>query len=286
MKFTSLLSFICLSVFTSGSDVTRSNIEGNQKERNLATYGDLGDQGIPEDCSSIQNYDREVSLRESTDFFGQGEGRIVDGPISSIARNSRGSKISLQSNPPDLPAKLVGNKDQTVAIGGRVFLPNLTDGSRTCPSDRIVTEVQCKRRDCGSLRLKCEALNTELYKMDDRIVETSFTSSNIKIAKCPKSYYMVGMECDAGGGNSCNSFRLRCAKINFKIERDCGIGDDVPPPPQCTDLTISGQSWKDRDNQGCINYTNNSGWCRKYGAGYRNVYTANEACCSCGGGST
>ena len=241
----------------------------------------------------MKDFDREVTDKESTTFFGKGEGREVEGPISAILCKKNGCpKISLQSNPPDLPDDVVGDKDQTVAIGGDEFLPNLTDGKEICPSNKIITEVQCKRRNCGSLRLRCSALNSKLYEIGSSTVTTNWTSGGL--TKCPKTYFMVGMECDADGGVFCNRLRLICSKIRFKAKKPgCGLVDPPtnepptpsnPPSPQCKDKTLHGQQWTDRDGIYCRDYAARSGWCQKYGDGYRNTYTANEACCACGGG--
>ena len=150
-----------------------------------------------------------------------------------------------------------------------------------------MTSVQCKRRDCGTLRLRCESVNTELYKLDKD--DTLVTSTTSRTAKCPKSYYMVGMKCESNFGGSCSSFRLECTKILFRTIAKCGglTGDGPTPAPTssrlCRDLTLRSGPWQDVDRNDCNDYATR-GWCQKYGGGYRNVYTANEACCACGGG--
>ena len=114
-----------------------------------------------------------------------------------------------------------------------------------------MTTVQCtmKGRNCGTLRLGCESVNTDLYKLD--VDNTLFTSTTSRAAKCPKSYYMVGMKCESGFSGYCNSFSLQCTKIRFRNLNDCGVLDDdegPPPPPNCKDLRFSsGQKWEDRD---------------------------------------
>ena len=100
---------------------------------------------------------------------------------------------------------------------------------------------------------------------------------------------MVGMECK---GNGCSQIRLQCAKIEYKNERlsgpGCGLGDsglESPPPlSTCQDKTIgNGQPWSDADGKRCNDYSMWE-WCSNYGDDFMNIYTANEACCECGGG--
>jgi len=89
-------------------------------------------------------------------------------------------------------------------------------------------------------------------------------------------------------------FDLIVPKLNTRTKKlDCtggGNGGTVDPPaPTCKDKTLSnGQPWSDGDGNDCNHYSKWS-WCSKYGnlytnVGYGEVYTANEACCECGGG--
>ena len=56
----------------------------------------------------------------------------------------------------------------------------------------------------------------------------------------------------------------------------------------CSDLTVNGQAWNDSDGleYDCQWYETTQDACEKHGNSFRNGYTANEACCHCGGGST
>jgi len=56
----------------------------------------------------------------------------------------------------------------------------------------------------------------------------------------------------------------------------------------CADITISGQPWHDSDgpHYHCSWYAANAAHCKQHGNSYENNgYTANKACCACGGGS-
>ena len=56
----------------------------------------------------------------------------------------------------------------------------------------------------------------------------------------------------------------------------------APVKPICTNVS----NWRDSDNDGCNWYTNNDPGCDDYGDCCKNQgYTANEACCFCGGGT-
>ena len=100
---------------------------------------------------------------------------------------------------------------------------------------------------------------------------------------------MVGMQCR---GNNCSEMKLECAKLQY--ESGCGFGDTgkdptpapTPAPAACRNKTLhNGHAWADVDGQKCYDYKK-WGWCQKYGniESYRNIYTASEACCECGGG--
>ena len=55
----------------------------------------------------------------------------------------------------------------------------------------------------------------------------------------------------------------------------------------CSDLpgNMSGTTWFDGTN-GCLEYKENSGWCDLYGStDYNGEGTADDKCCTCGGGS-
>eukprot|EP01061_Rhynchopus_euleeides_P047239 TRINITY_DN938_c0_g2_i1.p1 TRINITY_DN938_c0_g2~~TRINITY_DN938_c0_g2_i1.p1 ORF type:complete len:238 (+),score=37.47 TRINITY_DN938_c0_g2_i1:217-930(+) len=63
---------------------------------------------------------------------------------------------------------------------------------------------------------------------------------------------------------------------------------DAPFETQCEDRLPGGGMWHlgGRPDYGCNWYTTSSAFCRRYGHfyGHGSVYTANEACCVCGGG--
>ena len=53
----------------------------------------------------------------------------------------------------------------------------------------------------------------------------------------------------------------------------------------CTDLTFAnGTTWHDSLQYSCSWYSRSPDYCATYGRGNRSVFTANEACCVCGGG--
>ena len=121
--------------------------------------------------------------------------------------------------------------------------------------------------------------------------------------KCPTGTYMVGLDCEGDG--QCSAIQLKCAAIDYK-SRDPKCSDDesegnpgnpgdnvpddfvseVPRPPQsCRDWRLpSGETWTDTSRKNC-DYYERWGQCSRYGNRFRNYYTANEACCACGGGS-
>lgn len=74
-------------------------------------------------------------------------------------------------------------------------------------------------------------------------------------------------------------FRGACLFASFSI---------ASTQTTCSDLTVNGQAWNDADGTmyNCQWYETTLDACRNHGDSFRNTYTANEACCACGGGST
>ena len=236
----------------------------------------------------MELYDKQVSDKESTSFFGSSGLREVNGPIATISckAGTDCSKLKLQSYSPDLPWI---EDDQTVARSGNGrWKPPLSSGKRTCNKNEIVTGVRCKGKNCGSVSLKCSPLNSKLYQRDGFSKPSNkWTSSSNRKTTCGKGSYMVGMECR---GNGCSRFRLQCAKIEYKNRKstDCNGGspyNEPETPKTCKDRIMSnGQPWSDIDGKKCYDYSSWDSWCSDHGDGFRKVYTANEACCECGGG--
>jgi len=57
-----------------------------------------------------------------------------------------------------------------------------------------------------------------------------------------------------------------------------------PDKKACEDVKIKDLDWADSTDDNCARYVANE-WCERYGDGYENDgYTANTACCGCGGG--
>ena len=68
----------------------------------------------------------------------------------------------------------------------------------------------------------------------------------------------------------------------------CGGGSDSPPEPsKCVDLLLDGEAWNDDGGAtyNCDWYGGELERCTNDGNNYRNIYTANEACCACGRGN-
>lgn len=285
MKFIFILplTLLSVSICSADSDV-EANIPTTTHTRQLTTT----------QCLEIEPYNKQVSDKEISRVFGSPLQEEVNGPIGML--NCRGGrqcpKIELVSFVPDLPW-VGGGVDQRISKGnGRWLLP-VTNGSRTCNPDEIVTGVQCKGQDCSRIQIKCSPLNSDLYQRD---FSTTFSNGSTstsfnKNTKCGKNRFMVGVECS---GYGCSEIRLVCAGIEFKHKKTnekCESGvprNDVPAPTPtstCQDKTFNdGQPWHDNSNYDCFYYKR---WdqCDSYGDMYRNIYTANEACCACGGGN-
>ena len=242
----------------------------------------------------IEPYNKQVSDKEISRVFGSPLQEEVNGPIGILScKGGRNCpKIQLVSFVPDLP--WVGGADQRISKGGGRWLLPVTNGSRTCNADEIVTGVQCKGQNCASIQIKCSPLNSNLYQ---RSFSTTFSngsaSSFNKSTKCGKNRFMVGVECS---GFDCSQIRLVCAGIEFKHKKTnekCENGQPLegngpapitPTPTACQDRTLAdGQPWRDAHFYPCVYYKR---WnqCDAYGNMYRNIFTANEACCACGGG--
>jgi len=302
----SILSLIFLSGSIAAEAGIDSGIETKKTKTNrnlrtpeiiLSNSSQETTRGTQENCGitiELELYDKQVSDIETTSFFGPSGRRDVNGPIAALfcKGGKHCPKLKLQAYTPDLP---IGEGDQTVTTNsGWRWTPYLSLGKVTCGNGEIVTGVECKGQNCGSVRLKCSPLNSEVYQRSiSSKPSTSWTtnSSTGRRSRCAKGSYMVGMECR---GHACSEIRLDCAKIEYKDKKlDCtggGNGGTVDPPaPTCKDKTLSnGQPWSDGDGNDCNRYSKWS-WCSKYGnlytnVGYGEVYTANEACCECGGG--
>jgi hypothetical protein len=74
------------------------------------------------------------------------------------------------------------------------------------------------------------------------------------------------------------------------LSTDALAGSDVSDGPDgCSDIKTGTEPWKDALGGTCTKYESNAHWCERYGGrrDYDNAgYTANKACCACGGGST
>ena len=96
---------------------------------------------------------------------------------------------------------------------------------------------------------------------------------------------MVGIKCR----NACKQIRLECAAVEIKT--DCDGETFVPTPSPtpsrtCKDKTLNtGKFWSNKDINMCYDYIRYSSWYIRFGSEYRNNFTANEACCACGGGN-
>jgi len=240
---------------------------------------------VAENCVELELYDKQVSDKEITRPFGPYGYEEVNGPIPALfcQGGKNCSKLKLQAFLPDLPIE----GDQTVTKSG-AWTSFFSKGKKTCENDEIVTGVECKDKNCGSVRLKCSPLNSKVYKRSNSSKPSTESASSSSIrSRCAKGTYMVGMECK---GRYCSEIRLECAKIEYKNRKeDCtgGLTSPTPAPtPICKNKTMSnGQPWSDRDHHQCYDYSKLK-WCSKYGGinDYRNIYVASEACCECGGG--
>ena len=235
----------------------------------------------------MEPYNKQVSDKESTSFFGTPGFREVNGPIAALFCKAGKDcpKLKLQSFSPNLPWI---EDDQTVANSGNGrWKKSFNFGLSTCNRNEIVTGVKCQGQNCASVRLKCSPLNSKLYQRDSFSKPASeWTSQFKRRTRCGKNSYMVGMECK--GRNGCSQIRLYCSKIEYKDKKlvggGCGNVDLTPPPITCKDKTLNnGLPWSDSDGKRCYDYSTWD-WCSTYGDDYRNTYTANEACCECDGG--
>lgn len=241
----------------------------------------------------IEKYDKQVSDLETSRVFTSPLAEEVNGPIPALfCKGGRDCpKIKLQSFVPNLPGV---EDDQRITTSNGSWLSPISYGSVACNTDEIVTGVECKGQNCRQIRIKCSPLNSKLYRRDfSTSLSDESTSSFNKRTRCGKNKYMVGMECT---GKGCSEIRLVCAAIEVKLkvsgpncEEEKEIGPPTPtdePPTTCTDKTMSdGQPWFDASNYGCFYYSRYN-QCGSYGDSYRNMYTANEACCACGGGDS
>ena len=226
---------------------------------------------------------------ETSRVFGSPLQEEVNGPIATLfcKGGSNCPKIKLQSFVPDLPWV---EGDQRISTSNGRWLSPISTGSRTCNADEIVTGVQCKGQNCSRIQIKCSPLNSKLYERDFSTTFSNESTSNFsKRSRCGKNSFMVGLECS---GYGCSDIRLVCAGIDFKHKKTnehCDDGEpinDYEPPTTttCKDKTLgNGEPWYDSSGYGCFYYKR---WnqCAAYGHMYENVYTANQACCACGGG--
>ena len=240
----------------------------------------------------MERYDKQVSEKEITKSFGPSGYEEVDGAISALfcQGGSFCSKLKIQSFSPDLPIQ----GDQQLTSRSGAWTSFFSRGKTTCSNDEIVTGIECSGENCGSVSLQCSPLNSKVYRRSNssRASEEWASSSSIR-TRCNNGSYMVGMQCR---GNDCSQIRLECATIEYKNRKDCddnttGTTDNDPEPPTdkptCRDETLNnGSPWLDIDGHSCFEYSKR-GWCEKYGSrdAYRNIYTASEACCMCGGGT-
>lgn len=247
---------------------------------------------VSSQCTELKQYDREVSYSEKTIFFGEANTLFVNGPIAAIFCKKRNrspycSRISLQSYTPNIPD--AAKPDQRFTIGGGQWLPPLYSGSRSCARNKIVTAVECRGRDCAAISLQCSSLNSDMYAMGRTGVNAERrTTAYSRKTKCPTGTYMVGLDCEGDDGQ-CSHIQLKCAEVKYKSKdptcSDNGGGNPGNPGNNCTDWMLpSGLPWKDTSSLNCDHYER-WGQCSRYGNRFRNYYTANEACCACGGGS-
>jgi len=298
MKSISILSTLLLlsSRISAESDVDL-DFQSNRNQNPVTTAMGLSDnhdnqlaRGTQEDCgltTELQLYDKQVSKKETSSFFGRSGKREVNGPIAAIFCDSGQycPKLKLQAYSPNLPWV---EGDQSVAESDNWWWKEkpLSLGMSICRTNEIVTGVRCLGQNCGSVKLRCSPLNSRLYQRDSSSrASSSWASSSNKRTRCAKGSYMVGMECK---GNGCSQIRLQCAKIQYKSKRLSGSGcpRGVPDSRTCQDKTIdNGQPWSDVDGADCNDYSERN-WCSKYGDKFMNIYTANQACCECGGGDS
>lgn len=268
-----LLSLTFLSTGLSAIEDT-----GSQTERNRI---------LQSDCTNpeYERYDKQVSRKRISRLFGPSGSEEVDGPIDTLfcKGGKNCSKLKLTSFTPDLPKE--GNQDITKNEPGETYYtPPFSEGKKTCDDNEIVTGVECEGPGCGSVRLQCSRLNRGLYIRDSSSRPANGWATSGSKSKCKKGQYMVGMQCR---GSNCSEMKLECAKLQYESRCNDGLNEPTPAPtPTCRNKTLhNGHPWADIDNNKCYDYKK-WGWCQKYGSieSYRNIYTANEACCECGGG--
>ena len=231
----------------------------------------------------IAPYNKQVSDWETSRVFGSPLSEEVNGPIAALfCKGGRDCpKIMLQSFAPDLPGVAA---DQRITTSNGRWLPGLSYGSKACNADEIVTGLQCKGSNCSRIQMKCSPLNSKLYQRSfGTTLSRESTSGFKRRTRCGKNKYMVGMECS---GYGCSEIQLVCAAVEVKFPKSGPSCEGIPEPPTtCTDKRMDdGFPWSDSSDYDCNYYSQYQNQCASYGHMYRNVYTANEACCACGGG--
>merc|ERR1711865_233984 len=114
---------------------------------------------------------------------------------------------------------------------------------------------------------------------------TSLTCTN----KWPDCHDHSRTQCASGTLNNGQAIGVDCCEACSQFDLSTTQSTSNPGNNQngpCADEKVfGGEAWADSAGDSCADYKENS-WCSSYGTGYKNArLVANQACCTCGGGS-
>jgi len=253
-------------------------------------------------------FTEDESYPSQTSWFGEGQSRKKNGPISTVfcRRNKHCTQIQLKANLPDLNG-IPASEQVMFKDGGywSKWFGNDDAMAASCGSnDFVVTGIQCRNEKCKEMRLRCSQLRQKRYQVNRSfITSTRWTTQTSGKAQCETGSYVVGMQCKGRGGeNACSRLRLECAKVEFNtvvLEESLPLFDEYssesndenkskkkPKLPMCSDKVPDNKLiWADADGYTCDEYELYD-FCGSYGHMYQmDQLTANTACCACGGGN-
>ncbi len=86
----------------------------------------------------------------------------------------------------------------------------------SCPSNKIVYEIQCSGRYCDNMTLLCgyvksgfKIINSSRWTMNG-----FFSEEHNGYKNCPSGYYLYGLKCNH---DYCDNIQLRCVKVQYSV---------------------------------------------------------------------
>merc|ERR1711865_1008404 len=116
------------------------------------------------------------------------------------------------------------------------------------------------------------------YGCTNKFSDCHFRAGGLTATQCASGTLTNGQ---AIGVDCCEA----CSQFDLSTTQSTSNPGNNQNGPCADEKVFGGEAWADSAGDSCADYKENS-WCSSYGTGYTNAgLVANQACCTCGGGS-